>query len=125
MCGKRDTEPGVELQACGACKLTRYCSRQCQKNAWPSHKPVLQMIRACMHSPSTYSLELRGGLGHRPLEGTRSFNLLWERRPQKSLFRNFWNNASASTGLNVGTICPASLTVTYANSLLLPVEGAS
>ncbi|KAF9527998.1 hypothetical protein CPB83DRAFT_894716 [Crepidotus variabilis] len=30
---------GVTLQACGACRMTKYCSRDCQKSHWKAHKP--------------------------------------------------------------------------------------
>jgi len=35
-CGKQ----GVKLQLCSACKRSRYCSKECQKAAWPEHKTV-------------------------------------------------------------------------------------
>ncbi|KAK7028322.1 hypothetical protein R3P38DRAFT_2935379 [Favolaschia claudopus] len=33
-CGK----DGVSLKNCGKCRIARYCSSECQKKAWPSHK---------------------------------------------------------------------------------------
>ena len=36
-CGKK----GVVF-ACTACKLARYCSPDCQRRAWPGHKPYCQ-----------------------------------------------------------------------------------
>ena len=33
-CGK----PGLCLKQCSACRIARYCSRECQKRAWPEHK---------------------------------------------------------------------------------------
>eukprot|EP01136_Pigoraptor_vietnamica_P036606 Opistho-1_new@103421 len=33
-CGKGD----VKLLKCGACLVVRYCSRECQKAAWPQHR---------------------------------------------------------------------------------------
>ncbi|KAJ3485123.1 hypothetical protein NLI96_g5169 [Meripilus lineatus] len=30
--------PGVTFSRCGACKIDIYCSKECQKKAWPSHK---------------------------------------------------------------------------------------
>lgn len=37
-CGK--AEEGEKLQLCTGCKNVFYCSRACQKLAWPDHKPV-------------------------------------------------------------------------------------
>jgi hypothetical protein len=30
------------VQTCGQCRVVRYCSRECQKEAWPVHKPLCQ-----------------------------------------------------------------------------------
>ncbi|KDQ50802.1 hypothetical protein JAAARDRAFT_211502 [Jaapia argillacea MUCL 33604] len=30
----------VKLRMCGSCHTTRYCSVECQKKHWPSHKPI-------------------------------------------------------------------------------------
>ncbi|KAJ3485125.1 hypothetical protein NLI96_g5167 [Meripilus lineatus] len=30
--------PGVTFSRCGACKIDIYCSKECQKKAWPFHK---------------------------------------------------------------------------------------
>eukprot|EP01105_Mastigella_eilhardi_P000308 TRINITY_DN1039_c0_g1_i3.p2 TRINITY_DN1039_c0_g1~~TRINITY_DN1039_c0_g1_i3.p2 ORF type:complete len:117 (+),score=25.26 TRINITY_DN1039_c0_g1_i3:418-768(+) len=29
---------------CNACKLTRYCSRECQRTDWPEHKKVCKSL---------------------------------------------------------------------------------
>jgi len=40
-CGKQGKGRGSEaLLCCGACKESFYCNAQCQKEAWPTHKPV-------------------------------------------------------------------------------------
>ena len=31
---------GEVFQKCGRCKDAYYCSKQCQKEAWPAHKPI-------------------------------------------------------------------------------------
>jgi hypothetical protein len=30
----------VELLQCGQCQAVRYCSHDCQRDDWPTHKPV-------------------------------------------------------------------------------------
>ncbi|KAJ7156722.1 hypothetical protein C8R46DRAFT_1114977 [Mycena filopes] len=30
--------PGVDLRKCAACKVDLYCSKECQKSAWKTHK---------------------------------------------------------------------------------------
>lgn len=36
-CGASDA-----VQTCGQCRVVRYCNRDCQKEAWPVHKPLCQ-----------------------------------------------------------------------------------
>lgn len=40
-CGKTDS-----LQRCNNCKVTAYCSRECQKSHWKQHKPACQQAAA-------------------------------------------------------------------------------
>lgn len=37
--------PDVELDLCNRCHTVLYCSRECQKKAWPLHKPVCNSQR--------------------------------------------------------------------------------
>ncbi|KAI0748202.1 hypothetical protein C8Q80DRAFT_724437 [Daedaleopsis nitida] len=47
-CCKRDETANQEtgLKKCGKCKLTRYCSVECQKQDWPRHKVTCEKIRS-------------------------------------------------------------------------------
>ncbi|KAJ0401195.1 hypothetical protein P43SY_007614 [Pythium insidiosum] len=38
--------PEGKLMKCGGCKSTQYCSRQCQKKAWKTHKTECKRLRA-------------------------------------------------------------------------------
>ena len=40
-CGQT-AAPGVKLLTCSRCKLVRYCSAECQRKDWKSHKPRCQ-----------------------------------------------------------------------------------
>jgi hypothetical protein len=37
-CGAAQREDGRQLLICGKCKKDKYCSTECQKKAWKSHK---------------------------------------------------------------------------------------
>ena len=34
----QETVPPIQLKQCSACKLAKYCSQNCQKQHWPTHK---------------------------------------------------------------------------------------
>ncbi|KAJ6454207.1 hypothetical protein C8R45DRAFT_882233 [Mycena sanguinolenta] len=38
--------PGVTLQRCGACQVDLYCSKECQRAAWKTHKPKCAINRS-------------------------------------------------------------------------------
>ncbi|TFK27897.1 hypothetical protein FA15DRAFT_585437 [Coprinopsis marcescibilis] len=44
-CGAIES-PSVKFRLCGGCATTRYCSPDCQKAHWPSHKAVCQHTAA-------------------------------------------------------------------------------
>jgi hypothetical protein len=35
----------AEMSKCAGCDVTRYCSRQCQKEAWPEHKEECRRLQ--------------------------------------------------------------------------------
>ncbi|KAJ6510705.1 hypothetical protein C8R45DRAFT_1207581 [Mycena sanguinolenta] len=37
-CGKRPDQEGTGYSCCASCKITRYCSRECQTTHWKEHK---------------------------------------------------------------------------------------
>ncbi|KZT56087.1 hypothetical protein CALCODRAFT_497779 [Calocera cornea HHB12733] len=48
-CGK--TKEEVKLQLCAGCGLHRYCSKDCQKKAWPKHKEMCRQNQRNMALP--------------------------------------------------------------------------
>ncbi|KAI0367439.1 hypothetical protein BV20DRAFT_1037768 [Pilatotrama ljubarskyi] len=46
-CCERDETAGKDaLKRCSACKLTRYCSTECQRKDWPRHKVACRMVHS-------------------------------------------------------------------------------
>ncbi|EJD36638.1 hypothetical protein AURDEDRAFT_74033 [Auricularia subglabra TFB-10046 SS5] len=46
-CGKMESNSeGIHLLVCGGCKFAAYCSKACQKEHWPSHKPICRFTVA-------------------------------------------------------------------------------
>ena len=41
----RQGQPTSQLLRCSSCKFARYCSRECQKKAWPTHKKECMAIK--------------------------------------------------------------------------------
>ena len=41
----RQGQPTTQLLRCSSCKFARYCSRECQKKAWPMHKKECMAIK--------------------------------------------------------------------------------
>lgn len=42
-CGAKQRRDGEELDECSKCHKRRYCSRQCQKDDWKTHKTVCKV----------------------------------------------------------------------------------
>ncbi|KAI9056918.1 hypothetical protein FKP32DRAFT_1598797 [Trametes sanguinea] len=44
-CGDRGLDPAKKLKRCNACQTIMYCSKECQKAAWPIHKDTCNSVR--------------------------------------------------------------------------------
>ena len=55
-CGEsQDNDPTIQLRKCGGCSKILYCSKTCQKEAWPTHTAVsLHALRSPLTVPYTY-----------------------------------------------------------------------
>ncbi|KAI9056924.1 hypothetical protein FKP32DRAFT_1598804 [Trametes sanguinea] len=56
-CGKMEQHIKGKLKRCAGCTIARYCSRECQKNAWPTHKEFCRRPSTTAQSdpaPNTY-----------------------------------------------------------------------
>ena len=42
-CGARGGAPGVKLSKCRTCQGVSYCGKDCQRAAWPTHRPVCRV----------------------------------------------------------------------------------
>jgi len=40
-----------QLKACASCRLVRYCSKSCQRDAWPTHKTRCNDVRDTIDNP--------------------------------------------------------------------------
>jgi hypothetical protein len=54
-CGSAETPNVPRFRFCGGCKITQYCSTDCQKQHWPSHKPICQHTAAQLKQHSAYA----------------------------------------------------------------------
>ncbi|KAG6832746.1 hypothetical protein H0H87_000595 [Tephrocybe sp. NHM501043] len=62
-CGVAET-PAAKFRLCGGCMTTQYCSPDCQKSHWPSHKTI------CQHTAGQISniKQSMGGFGDAELQ---------------------------------------------------------
>lgn len=54
-CGAAETPSVPKFRLCGGCMTTQYCSQQCQKSHWPSHKPICQHTAAQISGTKQHS----------------------------------------------------------------------
>ncbi|KAM0332446.1 hypothetical protein ACHAQA_002727 [Verticillium albo-atrum] len=65
----------VKLKACAKCNTTEYCSRQCQKQNWKTHKKICAAQAAARSAPSaqpTSNAPDEDDAYHSPPQGLRS-----------------------------------------------------
>jgi hypothetical protein len=53
-CNKIEALDGAKLMKCQRCKVTYYCSKQCQIDDWKIHKRVCNELGSCVESRSTF-----------------------------------------------------------------------
>lgn len=46
-CSKYEIDCDEMFKVCGGCKMTYFCSRSCQKRAWPQHKQLCRSLSRC------------------------------------------------------------------------------
>lgn len=51
-CDKRDSD-GVHIRFCSGCKSKDYCSPECQRAAWPSHKAICKETQNAKKDPDS------------------------------------------------------------------------
>jgi len=74
------------LKQCAKCKKAYYCSRECQKADWKSHKPVCRAVNAEPPPPNTATAISRPYSKDKPF--TALGNSSWLRdRPEKDTFK--------------------------------------
>jgi hypothetical protein len=83
------SKDGRALQRCSGCKVLRYCSTQCQKADWPSHKQECAALKSFQKSTS----KEKAGTSQEPGTTLRLLGrLIWER---KRLGEEWWKGIEA------------------------------
>jgi hypothetical protein len=59
-CGKEDGDSGDKLKACAACKLVKYCGRDCQIAHRPHHKTACRTRAAELHDEALFRQPPKG-----------------------------------------------------------------
>ncbi|KAF8880807.1 hypothetical protein CPB84DRAFT_1817306 [Gymnopilus junonius] len=81
-CGTVET-PAVKFRLCGGCMTTQYCSQDCQKMHWPSHKAI------CQHTAAQVKQTLRKFTStHSALLGWAGFQALQLKRVPANVRQN-------------------------------------
>ncbi|PCH39353.1 hypothetical protein WOLCODRAFT_29493 [Wolfiporia cocos MD-104 SS10] len=89
-------QPGARFRLCGGCMTTQYCSPECQKIHWPSHKAICQHTAgqiAAAKRPSELDEGLVKGLrkfvsAHATLLGWAGFQALQLKRMPSNVRQN-------------------------------------
>lgn len=68
-----------KMKVCGGCKMAYYCSRSCQKEAWPSHKPTCVKLRS-MYALWSFTFKVNFSPMHAEWFYAKSNNLLTQKR---------------------------------------------
>ena len=61
-CGKGE-ESNVDLKACSACQLVKYCNRECQLAHRPQHKKECKKRAAELHEEASRNVHVKNVLG--------------------------------------------------------------
>ncbi|KAI0783995.1 hypothetical protein BC629DRAFT_1594113 [Irpex lacteus] len=64
-------QPNMRFRLCGGCMTTQYCSQECQKSHWPSHKAICQHTSSQVSSSKQQSMS--AGVSEDIVKGLRKF----------------------------------------------------
>ncbi|KAF7793715.1 hypothetical protein EIP86_004831 [Pleurotus ostreatoroseus] len=64
-------QPSMRFRLCGGCMTTQYCSQECQKMHWSSHKPICQ--HTVSQTASVKQQYMGTGISEDVVKGLRKF----------------------------------------------------